>query len=318
MLIDGVEMDLTTTRYETWEELRTYCQSGRVGRRTDVRAHLRLSRSRRAGARRRSRRRAAADQHPARRAGGRRRSDASICRRTSSRAFGITEGALLDGGSRPAGTRSWRCRSHRARQLHASGIRVTESIPKQPAACVRTMAGIYDGILEKIEATPELPLRGRARLSTAAKLGVMVRSWLAAYEREPRSRRRGRARRPQRGARAREARLARRALRAQPAPRRQRTSFEVDGHEVDNGQHVFSRAARQRSTCSRSSGSPTRCTCNRASRRRCSRATAARPPARGIAAGAAPPAGVVRPLPAPDHARPPAGRSARWSPREPT
>jgi phytoene/squalene synthetase len=68
----------------------------------------------------------------------------------------------------------------RARQLHASGIRVTESIPKQPAVCVRTMAGIYLGILDQIEAAPELPLRGRARISKAAKLGVMARSWLAA------------------------------------------------------------------------------------------------------------------------------------------
>jgi phytoene/squalene synthetase len=64
--------------------------------------------------------------------------------------------------------------------LHASGIRVTESIPKQPAVCVRTMAGIYLGILDRIEAAPELPLRGRARISKAAKLGVMARSWLAA------------------------------------------------------------------------------------------------------------------------------------------
>jgi phytoene/squalene synthetase len=67
--------------------------------------------------------------------------------------------------------------ARRARQHHAAGLRVIEHIPAQSAVCVRTMAGIYLRILEQIEHDPELPLRTRASLSKAAKLGVMVRSW---------------------------------------------------------------------------------------------------------------------------------------------
>jgi phytoene/squalene synthetase len=42
------------------------------------------------------------------------------------------------------------------------------------------MAGIYSGILDRIEEDPELPLRRRVRLSSGEKAGVMVRSWVAA------------------------------------------------------------------------------------------------------------------------------------------
>ena len=53
-------------------------------------------------------------------------------------------------------------------------------IPGPARACVRTMAGIYSGILDRIEAEPELPLRQRVRLSSGEKAEVMVRSWAAA------------------------------------------------------------------------------------------------------------------------------------------
>jgi phytoene/squalene synthetase len=42
------------------------------------------------------------------------------------------------------------------------------------------MAGIYSGILDRIEADPELPLRQRVRLSSGEKAGVMVRAWVGA------------------------------------------------------------------------------------------------------------------------------------------
>jgi phytoene synthase len=68
----------------------------------------------------------------------------------------------------------------RAWHLYESGLRVTELIPRSSAVCVRTMAGIYQSILEQIERDPRLPLRRRISLSRPAKLAVMVRSWLAA------------------------------------------------------------------------------------------------------------------------------------------
>ena len=67
MLIDGVEMDFSQARYQSFDDLQGLLQSGRLGCRPDVRAHLWLQRSDRAGACRRSRPRAPAYQHLARR-----------------------------------------------------------------------------------------------------------------------------------------------------------------------------------------------------------------------------------------------------------
>jgi phytoene synthase len=179
MLIDGVAMDLTTTRYQTWEELRTYATlvASVVGRMCvrifgfrdpialeradDLGVALQLINILR-------------DVHE----------DAARGRvylpADEMAEYGITDSHILEGRVAPGWNEFMAMQAARARSLHASGIRVTQSIPTQPGVCVRTMAGIYLGILERIEATPELPLRGRARISKAAKLGVMARSWLAA------------------------------------------------------------------------------------------------------------------------------------------
>ena len=42
MLVDGVEMDFSRSRYQTFEELQALLQSRCLGRRAHVRAHLRL------------------------------------------------------------------------------------------------------------------------------------------------------------------------------------------------------------------------------------------------------------------------------------
>ena len=68
----------------------------------------------------------------------------------------------------------------RAKNLFASGLRVTEVIPRRAAACVLTMAGIYQAIVAAIEHDPYLPLRRRAALSSREKLSVMLKSWLQA------------------------------------------------------------------------------------------------------------------------------------------
>jgi phytoene synthase len=67
--------------------------------------------------------------------------------------------------------------ARRARRYFACGLGVLDLIPRRQAACVRTMAGIYQRILEVIEREPGLPLRGRASVSPALKLVVMARSW---------------------------------------------------------------------------------------------------------------------------------------------
>jgi phytoene synthase len=69
--------------------------------------------------------------------------------------------------------------TERARKLFVSGYEVTRYIPRRPGACVRTMAGIYEGILNKIARDPFLPLHQRAALAPTEKLRVMVKSWLS-------------------------------------------------------------------------------------------------------------------------------------------
>ena len=178
-LVTGVEMDLTRSRYATWEELRGYCHlvAGVVGRMCvrifgfDDPAALELAGSLGIALQLINILRDV-------------REDAEMGRiylpQDELARFGVTAASVLAG--EPDG--SWRAlvemEAARARRLYASGIEVCRHIPGPSRACVRTMAGIYRGILDRIEAEPELPLRQRVRLSSGEKAGVMVRSWLAA------------------------------------------------------------------------------------------------------------------------------------------
>ena len=177
-LVSGVEMDLHQNRYATWDELRGYCQlvAGVVGRmcvrifgfdgddaleRADsLGAALQLINILRDV-----------------------REDASLGRvylpQDELARFGVSETSLLAGRPDGAWTSLVEFEAARARRLYASGIQVCEHIPGPARACVRTMAGIYSGILDRIEAEPELPLRQRVRLSSAEKAQVMLRSWMS-------------------------------------------------------------------------------------------------------------------------------------------
>jgi len=91
--------------------------------------------------------------------------------------FGINEAGLLSG--QPGS--NWEAlvafEAERAREYFRRGLRVLELIPRRPAACVKTMAGIYQQILAMIERQPRLPLHRRASLSSGAKLALVLRSW---------------------------------------------------------------------------------------------------------------------------------------------
>ena len=179
MLIDGVGMDLEVTRYQSFAELRGYCQlvASIVGRMC-----VRIFGYRDARALQLADELGVALQliNILRDV----REDASRGRiylpLDELHAFGISEQDVL--GARP--TSRWNefvaFQAARARRHHADGIRVTEHIPRTAAVCVRTMAGIYTGILERIEQDPMVPLRRRVSLSPVDKLGVMARSWIAA------------------------------------------------------------------------------------------------------------------------------------------
>jgi len=179
MLIDGVEMDYSHPRYETFDELREYCNlvASVVGRMCvrifgfsdpialeradDLGLALQLTNILRDV-----------------------REDAVDMKRVylpqeDLRRFGIPESALSDGTIHPGWDDLVRFSVERARKYFTTGYEVLRYIPRRPAACVNTMAGIYEELLKKIERNPGLPLRERAALSKTEKLRVVVRSWLS-------------------------------------------------------------------------------------------------------------------------------------------
>jgi phytoene synthase len=179
MLIDGVEMDFGQSRYATFEELRSYCTlvASVVGRMCvrifgfedpvaldhadDLGLALQLTNILRDV-----------------------REDVVDMKRVylpqdELERFGIPEPALADGDIYPGWNDLVAYHVARAREYFASGYEVLRYIPRRPAACVQTMAGIYEELLKKIERDPGLPLRARAALSKTEKLRVVVRSWLS-------------------------------------------------------------------------------------------------------------------------------------------
>jgi phytoene synthase len=179
MLIDGVEMDFGTARYATFSELRTYCNlvASVVGRMCvrifgfsdpvaleradDLGLALQLTNILRDV-----------------------REDAVDMGRVylpqeDLHRFGIPEPSLFTGEIAPGWSDLVAHQAQRARRYFVSGYEVLQYIPRRPAACVHTMAGIYEELLKKIERDPALPLRARAALSKTEKLRVVVRSWLS-------------------------------------------------------------------------------------------------------------------------------------------
>src|SRR5579871_2834546 len=179
MLVDGVEMDFTRSRYETFAELRDYCTlvASVVGRMCvrifgfsdpealqradDLGLALQLTNIMRDV-----------------------REDAVDMGRVylpqdELQRFGIPESALASDEILPGWPDLVAHSVARARTYFTSGYEVLRYIPRRPAACVQTMAGIYEELLKKIERDPGLPLRERAALSKTEKLRVVVRSWLS-------------------------------------------------------------------------------------------------------------------------------------------
>lgn len=179
MLVDGVEMDFSRSRYATFDELRTYCNlvASVVGRMCvrifgfddpialeradDLGLALQLTNILRDV-----------------------REDAVDMKRVylpqdELARFGIPEPALYDGDIYPGWSDLIAHNVARARRYFETGYDVLRYIPRRPGACVATMAGIYEELLKKIEREPGLPLRARAALSKTEKLRVVVRSWLS-------------------------------------------------------------------------------------------------------------------------------------------
>jgi phytoene synthase len=177
MLIDGVEMDGTKVRYASWDELRSYCNlvasvvgrmcvrifgfedDAALERADDLGIALQLTNILRDV-----------------------REDVGLGRiylpQDDLAYFGISEADLIGGTQAPQWDTLVTFEAARAREYFLQGYKVLNYIDRRPAACVRTMAGIYERILEKIERDPSLPLHERAGLSRTEKIGAMVRAWL--------------------------------------------------------------------------------------------------------------------------------------------
>jgi 15-cis-phytoene synthase len=179
MLIDGVEMDFSQARYQSFDDLKDYCNlvASVVGRMCvrifgfsdpialeradDLGLALQLTNILRDV-----------------------REDAVDMNRIylpqdDLARFDIPESALFSGEIRPGWNELIAEQVARARTYFETGYEVLRYIPRRPAACVQTMAGIYEELLKKIEREPGLPLRARAALSKTEKLLVVVRSWLS-------------------------------------------------------------------------------------------------------------------------------------------
>ena len=176
-LIDGVERDCTRTRYGSWDELREYCRlvasvvgrmcvrifgftdDAALSRADDLGLALQLTNILRDV-----------------------REDAEMGRvylpDEDLRRFGISEQEMLAVQPGAGWNALVQFEAQRARELFKTGYEVLRYIPRRPAACVQTMAGIYERLLNKIEHDPQLPLRERAALSKGEKLQVVLESWL--------------------------------------------------------------------------------------------------------------------------------------------
>jgi phytoene synthase len=188
-LIDGVEMDLRRDRYATWEELSRYCAgvASTVGRMCvrifGFREERALDHAHQLGLAMQLTN-ILRDVREDWLAFGRIYLPADELDR-----HGLGEAGLIRLLGAAPGTSSpldgpWAefvaAQVERARGLFADGLPVVDLIPLTSAACVLTMAGIYQGILRRIERDPYAPLARRITLSPGAKLAVAVRSWLHA------------------------------------------------------------------------------------------------------------------------------------------
>ncbi len=178
-LVDGVKMDVSVTRYQTWEDFRGYSKlvASAVGRMCvrvfgysnpislkfadELGVAMQLANMLR----------------DVREDYGR---DRIYLPYEDLERFQVGEETLATGIAGPGWEQLVRFEIARARKCFVEGLRVTEFIPRRASACVLTMAGIYLAILDRIEATPSVPLQERVSLENRAKLAVMAKSWARA------------------------------------------------------------------------------------------------------------------------------------------
>ena len=174
-LIEGVETDLTVSRYESFEQLRRYCylvasvvglisievfgyRGGEEARRhaEDLGIALQLTNILRDL------------QEDLQR-------DRIYLPRDELARFGYSEDDLRGGLTNDAFRSLMAFQIARAREYYDSGRELFPYLPRRARACVGVMAGIYSRILADIEREPETVLRRRVSLSATQKLALAGR-----------------------------------------------------------------------------------------------------------------------------------------------
>ncbi len=233
-LIDGVERDCTCMRYQSWDSLREYCylvasivgrmcvrifgfsDPAALERADDLGLALQLTNILRDV-----------------------REDAEMGRiylpAEDLRRFDISDEAMLRGKPGEGWNALVEFETRRARELFESGYQVLRYIPRRAGACVQTMGGIYEGILQKIERDPQTAVTpacialkeredsrgaGVVAKTRVAVVGAGLAGLAAAVE-------------------LKDAGLHVELFERSRLLGGRATSFELDGHVVDNGQHVF-------------------------------------------------------------------------------
>ncbi len=182
-LISGVEMDLTRSRYETFEELKDYCYHvasvvGLIsieifgyaggeearGYAADLGIALQLTNILR----------------DVQEDAGRGRIYLPL---DELEWFGYSEAQLVAGASTLEFRQLIAFQADRARRYYAQGRKLLPFLPARARACVGVMAGIYQTILDDIERDPGVIFRRRVSLSAGQKLALagreLVRSVVA-------------------------------------------------------------------------------------------------------------------------------------------
>ncbi|HEX5193558.1 MAG TPA: squalene/phytoene synthase family protein [Solirubrobacteraceae bacterium] len=187
LLIEGVELDVVGTEYETFEQLDGYCRrvAGTIGRlcvaiftdgratETDTRladelgVAMQLTNILRDVREDAIRGRTYLPAEDLRRFG---------CEDLAQLAAATGDGAGSLNGSAAGAIDLIRFEADRAAEWFERGMRLTESLDRRSASCVHAMTGIYRTILQRIVADPAQVLRHRVSLSGWEKGMVAARS----------------------------------------------------------------------------------------------------------------------------------------------
>ena len=171
-LLDGVAMDLTQNRYGSFEELKTYCDrvAGAVGL---VSLHIFGYQD------------PAATRHAADLGVGMQivnilrdvAEDAARNRiylpQDEMRAHGVGDADILEGRPTPGVRALLRAQAARARDYFESGDALLPMLDRRARACVAMLGGLYEAILDEIEARDYDVFGERVSLSTPRKLALM-------------------------------------------------------------------------------------------------------------------------------------------------